>query len=109
MEDTIDLNVSFSEFMDAVRLVVYINLCMNVKESKSTNKIVTNSNYKLCKEKSIYCVVCLQHVKSNEYYRELNCKHSFHKKCIDKWMKKCIDYNHTASCPICRSNAEKLS
>jgi hypothetical protein len=44
------------------------------------------------------CSICQDEYKPKEYRRELNCKHSFHKKCIDKWLK-----NHL-SCPFCRSN-----
>ena len=45
------------------------------------------------------CVICLEKYKVNEYKRELKCGHVFHKKCIDKWFKKCCD---NKSCPLCR-------
>lgn len=44
------------------------------------------------------CVICNQMYKQNEYFRKLNCNHHFHKKCIDKWLKK------NPSCPICRKD-----
>ncbi len=43
-----------------------------------------------------YCSVCQEDYKVKEYKRELICKHSFHKKCIDKWLK------NNLSCPFCR-------
>lgn len=44
------------------------------------------------------CNICLQQFKVSEYKRKLpNCKHIYHKKCIDKWLK--ID----SRCPICRN------
>ena len=43
------------------------------------------------------CFICMEKYKLSEYKRELpNCKHYYHKKCIDKWLKK------KATCPICR-------
>jgi hypothetical protein len=43
------------------------------------------------------CSICFDKFKKGQYKRELNCKHDFHKKCIDKWSKE------NNSCPICRS------
>lgn len=43
------------------------------------------------------CFICMETYKESELKRSLpSCKHYFHKKCIDKWLKK------KASCPICR-------
>ncbi len=45
------------------------------------------------------CFVCFEPYLEGEHKRELpHCKHFFHKKCIDKWLKK------KAQCPICRDN-----
>lgn len=46
------------------------------------------------------CAVCHSHYKQNEFVRTLPiCKHVFHKRCIDPWIKR----NHTPTCPICRA------
>ena len=47
-------------------------------------------------EEGNHCYICLEKFKPRELKRELSCKHHFHQKCIDKWLK--ID----ARCPICR-------
>jgi hypothetical protein len=48
------------------------------------------------------CFICMENYKISELKRELpSCKHYFHKKCIDKWLKK------KASCPICRDELLK--
>jgi len=44
------------------------------------------------------CSICHDEYKAKEYKRELNCLHTFHKKCIDKWLK------NNLSCPCCREN-----
>lgn len=57
---------------------------------------------KVGKEESIGdCSVCYEQLKSGEYVRELPlCKHIFHKKCIDRWMKQDCE---RMSCPLCRT------
>ena len=42
------------------------------------------------------CPICLSNYKPSEYYRTIPCDHTFHKKCIDKWLKK------NNNCPLCR-------
>ena len=48
------------------------------------------------------CFICMENYKYLQYKRILpNCNHCFHKKCIDKWLKK------KASCPVCRDELKK--
>ncbi|OMJ78450.1 hypothetical protein SteCoe_21735 [Stentor coeruleus] len=42
------------------------------------------------------CAVCLTVIKTGELIRELPCSHTFHKKCVDHWLK------IRATCPIDR-------
>jgi hypothetical protein len=71
----------------------YFNNC------KEINKIIGKSN-KIKKDDVIVnenCLICMEKYNTNEFKRLLpKCKHYFHKKCVDKWLKK------NASCPICR-------
>ncbi|KAK9675527.1 hypothetical protein RND81_11G012800 [Saponaria officinalis] len=46
----------------------------------------------------IECCVCLSKFKEDEEVSELNCKHFFHKKCLEKWFD-----NYRSTCPLCRS------
>ena len=45
------------------------------------------------------CCICLAPYKIGEGKRTLGCDHSFHKKCIDKWLT-----TSKSECPICRKN-----
>ena len=62
---------------------------------KSTDSIVKSNDR---------CSVCLEHYKVGTYKRTINCNHTFHKKCIDKWFKNTDNY----SCPICRKHHNYL-
>lgn len=45
------------------------------------------------------CSICQDNFKQGEYFRTLPfCKHSFHKKCIDRWMRR----DEEMRCPLCR-------
>jgi hypothetical protein len=49
------------------------------------------------------CPICLENFKENEFYRNLECNHIFHKKCIDRWFRK----DHS-DCPMCRKQVINL-
>lgn len=59
-----------------------------------------------CKNRKIDCCICQDNVKQNEFVRELNCGHKYHKKCVDNWMIKMSQERDNISCPICRQEIE---
>jgi hypothetical protein len=67
--------------------VPYNELVPKYKQIKNGDKLLGQT-----------CCICQNDYKPKEYKRELECKHSFHKKCIDKWLK------NNLSCPYCREN-----
>ena len=70
--------------------------------SLDTKNFKKLGKYKKVKESDICgtsCPICLDEFKESEYYRNLKCNHCFHKKCIDRWLKK------ENNCPMCRANA----
>jgi hypothetical protein len=93
---------------------VEFHIELNYNNYNNNNDLNENNYFKSCKEindilghpikikknDSILnekCLVCMDNYKVYELKRLLpNCKHCFHKKCVDKWFKK------NASCPICR-------
>lgn len=46
------------------------------------------------------CVVCQDDIKSDEEIKVLDCKHEFHKNCINPWIK------IRNLCPLCRTVAD---
>lgn len=46
------------------------------------------------------CSICLEDIEPGVVLRKLNCKHSFHKGCIDRWLQ------HKACCPICQRSCK---
>ncbi|ANM62281.1 RING-H2 finger protein 2B [Arabidopsis thaliana] len=44
------------------------------------------------------CIVCLSKLKTGEEVRKLDCRHVFHKQCLEGWLQH-LNFN----CPLCRS------
>ncbi|KAG8377352.1 hypothetical protein BUALT_Bualt08G0024200 [Buddleja alternifolia] len=44
------------------------------------------------------CTICLSEIPDGEEGRELKCKHIFHRKCLDQWLR----HDGAATCPLCR-------
>ncbi|ESQ39953.1 hypothetical protein EUTSA_v10001158mg [Eutrema salsugineum] len=44
------------------------------------------------------CIVCLSTLKAGEEVRKLDCRHVFHKECLEGWLQH-LNFN----CPLCRS------
>ena len=73
----------------------------NHTNNNQKTKIKSIGGYKKIKESHVellneHCPICIEKFNTGEYYRTLKCNHSFHKKCIDRWIKK--DKNE---CPMC--------
>ncbi|KAF3969581.1 hypothetical protein CMV_006645 [Castanea mollissima] len=49
--------------------------------------------------KSTECAVCLFEFREGDKIRKLQCKHTFHKDCLDCWLQQ---YCH-GTCPLCRT------
>lgn len=57
-----------------------------------------NHPFKFTKNMKIEeCTICLNNFSNNQFLRKLDCEHTFHKKCIDKWLMK-----GNQCCPMCR-------
>ena len=90
-DNTLHLSIEFDYIPEDVPN--YFKSCKEINEKISPplkikkNDIILNES----------CLICIENYKCNELKRILpKCKHCFHKKCIDKWLKK------SATCPVCR-------
>lgn len=75
-------------------------LCIENIINKIVLTIFENKILKKYKNNQIYCesyecVICTEFI-TNEYVAKFECKHMFHKECINEW----LTINNT--CPICR-------
>ena len=62
------------------------------------NKFIVKKSNKPCDD----CPICLDEFKCRQHCRRFNCSHVFHKKCIDKWLRK------NNQCPVCRACVQLL-
>jgi len=104
-------NYDNNEFISFDIEFEFINQSNNIEENlnyfkscKEIDQKVSRSE-KIKKEDNLLnetCFICMDHYKVNELKRILpNCSHCFHKKCVDKWLKK------RSSCPVCRDELIK--
>lgn len=104
------MNFQDNELVSFIRLESENCDIINIFVYNYTKKHLANldnldiKKYRRCNTQEIECCICCQNVKSNEYIRELNCNHKFHKKCIDKWLLQSMKEKENVSCPICRTN-----
>ncbi|PIN03830.1 hypothetical protein CDL12_23647 [Handroanthus impetiginosus] len=93
---------------EALRSVILI-ICITYKyckrvsySSKYMSVIDEGSSIFICRGKlnpdRSRCTICLSEIGDGEEGRELNCKHIFHRNCVDQWLR----CDGGATCPICR-------
>lgn len=95
-------DLSSLTFLDTLNHILNVNST----NSQNNNNNIPNKNkgYKKVKDTDtkileLQCPICIDTFCLRECYRKLNCDHYFHKKCIDRWVKR--DKNE---CPMCRGN-----
>ena len=99
-----------ASIMHVMNIIMFLNIMTLYKEhkdNKSSIKDLKIDKYYKCKLENVYCSICCENVKSNEFLRNLPCKHKFHKKCVDKWLNNLLKKSENASCPLCRKNIFK--
>lgn len=74
----------------------------NVINSEELSKLPLKTLEEVDNEKHKTCPICLDNFDKESQLRILNCDHSFHQGCIDKWLTDC-DYK----CPVCRDDSNK--
>ncbi|XP_023003552.1 E3 ubiquitin-protein ligase RHA2B-like isoform X1 [Cucurbita maxima] len=67
-----------------------------LKLIEEKNPTIRFSN-KITSSPADQCAVCLSEFEEGEKVRKLQCNHTFHKDCLDNWLKLCF-----ATCPLCR-------
>ncbi|KAL1336679.1 hypothetical protein HN51_058485 [Arachis hypogaea] len=60
--------------------------------SKKSSKLL-----KLKPPRHVECTLCLSEFMEGEKLRSLKCQHTFHRDCLDTWLK-----DYCATCPLCR-------
>ena len=77
------------------------------KKNKSKSFNLEMYNYTQTKLDS-ECSICIQ--KDNEKAVKLECGHTFHKGCIDKWVYECTkNINRQARCPLCNYSLNQFT
>lgn len=75
-----------------------ISTTQYLKHMEEKNPTISYSEKLTRQQDSMECAVCLSKFSEGESVRKLNCKHTFHKDCLDKWLQQSL-----ATCPLCRA------
>jgi len=92
-----------SDNCDIINIFIYTEPYNKKINNRNNLRNLDIKNYRLCKHQDLECCICCENVKKNEYIRELNCGHIFHKKCIDKWLLASMKEKENVNCPMCRT------
>jgi len=74
-----------------------------IKDGKLTNNYINELNKRNPINKiSDNCAICLEEITNNHRYITLNCSHTFHKKCLQLWIKTQTSEYNNPTCPLDR-------
>lgn len=74
-----------------------------IKDGKLTTNYINELNKRNpINEISDNCSICLEKITKNHKYVTLNCSHTFHKKCLQLWIKKQTSEYNNPTCPLDR-------
>jgi hypothetical protein len=90
----LNLTIPNQNIQDDVQVVI---------EKDDLNKMGINVYEKVKnKDTDSTCLICMDELYDDDIVRQAPCKHTFHRVCIDKWLKK-----ESNKCPVCRSECGK--
>jgi hypothetical protein len=79
-----------------------INPMTDVLVTTDENTLNTLNILKITKDMNEKCTICIIDMIEDEEYLDIECKHIFHKDCLETYLK---NYNHI--CPVCRKEIGK--
>lgn len=96
-EDNINNNIN--NFLNIITIIIGINPPINNEDVLITTDENSLRELKINKiiDENENCPICLCHMEQDEEYFDLECKHFFHKNCLETYL---TQYNHI--CPTCR-------
>jgi len=103
-------NITPIDIRNMLNIIMYFNIYTiykKVDEKVNTKFYIKDlkiDKYYKCKTENIYCSICCNTVKYTEFIRKLPCKHTYHKKCVDKWLISLLRKSEKMNCPLCRKN-----
>ncbi len=74
-------------------------LMQDVLVTTDENSLNNLSILKISNEQNEKCTICLEEMNIDDEYFDIECKHIFHKGCLETYLK---NYNHI--CPVCRKD-----
>ena len=94
------LGLTISELNKIYLLAYFTAKVMYLRNKNNENKILIDENtkkYNYNKDETNTCAICIEDYQNNDMIRELNCKHFYHEKCIDRWLLG----KRKLTCPLC--------
>jgi len=83
------------------------------KETKVAEMLLEGKKLTLNQAYGRECVICMEQMKENETENKenephltLNCRHAYHKNCLERWIQKQNEHQQESSCPCCRTLIE---
>jgi hypothetical protein len=90
MDMDITSEIIYNSLINEMNIPVNNQVTLTDLNKKSTVSLIKKENEK---DK---CAICCENYKENKITRKLDCTHTFHMQCIDKW------FENNNSCPLCR-------
>lgn len=94
-----------------LEIIIFVRSVAGLSPKPDKRQISTTQYLKLIEERNpttrytrrlttepAECRVCLSEFEEGEKIRDLQCKHKFHKDCLDRWLQQ-----GWATCPLCRT------
>lgn len=97
MPNLLNILLGFNNIQFNQVLIEPNNVFNDIVVTTDENSLNNLSILKISNEQNEKCTICLEDMIENDEYFNIECKHIFHKNCLETYLK---NYNHI--CPVCR-------
>lgn len=96
--NSINLYEGFIMISSIILISIFSNTCYFCIDKCKKYRFIHSNSIKFTNDINLIddCCICLETYINNDKICKLKCSHTYHKKCIIKWMK------HSNLCPLCK-------